>query len=87
MCAARSGTVVTPQAFIHLPALQGRLTPPDASALRVTPAVLVEWDARAREQGRGPDWRLACAVREAARLAVLAQHPPGRTCGSMPTAR
>ncbi len=78
MRAARPWSVVTPQAFIHLPALLGRLTPPDASALRVTPAVLAEWDERARQQGRGPDWRLACEVREAARQALLAQHPPGQ---------
>ena len=78
MCAARAWSVVTPQAFIHLPALLGRLTPPDASALRVTPAVLAEWDERARQQGRGPDWRLPCEVRDAARQALLAQHPAGQ---------
>ena len=33
-------------AFLHLPELQGRLTPAHASGLRLTDEVLAEWDAR-----------------------------------------
>lgn len=69
---------MNPQAFVHLPALRERLTPPDQSAVRVTPQVLAEWDERARQQGQGPDWRLPCPEREAGRQAVMARHPPGQ---------
>ena len=39
------------KAFLHLPELQGRLTPAHASGLRLTDEVLAEWDAQARCQG------------------------------------
>lgn len=57
--------------FTHLPQLRDRLTPPQQSALRVTPDVLALWDQHAREQGRPADWRLADAQREHTRRAVL----------------
>ena len=45
-------------AFLHLPELQGRLTPAHASGLRLTDEVLAEWDAQARCQGLPAHWRL-----------------------------
>lgn len=62
--------------FTHLPQLRGRLTPPQDSALRVTPDVLAVWDRHAREQGRPADWRLADAQREITRHTVLGK--PGQ---------
>lgn len=60
--------------FVHLPSLRDRLRPPAASALRVTPEVLAEWDQRARAQGRPENWRLPDAQREDSRRAVLGGH-------------
>mgnify|MGYP006171262479 CR=1 FL=1 len=40
-----------PNAFLHLPELQGRLTPAHDSGLRLTDEALAEWDAQARSQG------------------------------------
>ncbi len=57
--------------FAHLPHLQGKLTPADESALRVTVEVLAEWDQRARNLGRPVDWRLSNQAIEASRRAVL----------------
>ena len=65
---------MTPRAFIHLPELAGRLTPADASGLRLTDEVLAAWDAQAREQGLPPDWRLPDAEVERSRQTVLAGH-------------
>ncbi len=48
---------MTPDAFKHLPSLRQRIKHPDASELRVTPARLAAWDARAQALGRAPDWR------------------------------
>lgn len=62
-----------PHAFRHLPELQGRLTPPQASGLRLTDEVLAAWDAQARQQGLSADWRLPDDVVERSRQAVLAQ--------------
>ncbi|MBD9392745.1 gamma-glutamylcyclotransferase [Acidovorax sp. ACV01] len=67
-------------AFLHLPELQGRLTPVHASGLRLTDEVLAEWDAQARGQGLPAHWRLPDADVERSRRHVLttitAQHDP-----------
>ena len=63
---------MTPQAFMHLPELEGRITPPEASGLRLTDEVLAAWDAQARAQGLPDDWRLPDADVERSRQAVLA---------------
>lgn len=63
---------MTPRAFTHLPELAGRLTPADASGLRLTDEVLAAWDAQARAQGLPPDWRLPDEEVERSRQAVLA---------------
>ncbi len=67
----------TNDAFRHLPDLRGRLTPIEQSAVRMTPEVLAAWDARARDLGRSPDWRLTDDVREANRRATLGALQPG----------
>lgn len=63
---------VPPSAFVHVPELEGRLTPADASGLRLTDAVLAEWDAQARCQGLPADWRLPDDDVERSRREVLA---------------
>jgi cation transport protein ChaC len=54
-----------------LPHLRERIAPPEASALRVTPQLLQEWDQRARDQGRADDWRWSDERLEATRIALL----------------
>lgn len=60
-----------PNAFAHLPELQGRLTPASASGLRLTDEVLAEWDAQARSQGLPAHWRLPDSEVEQSRRDVL----------------
>ena len=64
---------MAPDAFVHLPALRGRVTPPEQSALRVTDAVLAHWDRRAHELGRPPHWRWTEQALEASRRSVLGE--------------
>ena len=59
-------------AFLHLPELQGRLTPAHASGLRLTDELLAEWDAQARCQGLPAHWRLPDHEVEQSRCEVLA---------------
>lgn len=61
-----------PNAFLHLPELQGRLTPAHASGLRLTDEALAEWDAQARSQGLPEHWRLPDSEVERSRREVLA---------------
>lgn len=58
--------------FVHLPELEGRLTPAHASGLRLTDEVLAEWDAQARCQGLPAHWRLPDGDVERSRQEVLA---------------
>jgi cation transport protein ChaC len=67
-----------PDPFRHLPQLRERIAPADDSPLRITPELLARWDERAREQGRGPDWRLSDAQLEATRIALLGDGSDGR---------
>ena len=63
-------------AFLHLPQLRGRVTPPEQSTLRVTPALMAAWDERARLAGREACWRWTDEQIEASRQTVLgAWHP------------
>lgn len=64
--------------FAHLPDLRDRVKPAHVSELRVTPEVLAQWDERARELGRPPNWRLPDHEREASRHALLGPMPPAR---------
>jgi len=69
---------LSPDAFIHLPTLFGRLIPPEQSALRFTPEVLAAWDERARELGRPADWRLSDQQIEDSRRRMLGELPRGQ---------
>jgi glutathione-specific gamma-glutamylcyclotransferase len=69
--AKHEGTPVTTDAFRHLPALRERITPAQASELRVTPELLAAWDERARHLGRPADWRLSDQELEASHRAML----------------
>jgi len=62
---------LTPDAFMHLPALRHRIKHPDASELRVTPARLAAWDARAQALGRAADWRHSDQQLEDSHCALL----------------
>ena len=68
----------TEDPYRHLPQLRDRIAPAERSALRVTPELLAQWDQRAAEQGRGADWRLSDAQREASRRALLGPWLQGR---------
>jgi cation transport protein ChaC len=70
--------IASPDPFVHLPHLRGRLTPADASGVRVTPAVLAGWDAHAASFGLGAQWRWPDERREADRRAHLAALAPGQ---------
>lgn len=69
---------MTSDPFIHLPALRGRLVPPDKSGVRVTPEVLALFDEHARRAGKPPNWRLSEEQREASRREVLGGMAPGQ---------
>lgn len=69
---------LTADAFVHLPALRGKLTPPEQSGLRVTPERVAAWDEGARARGLPADWRLSDQELEARRLALLGDHLDGR---------
>ena len=68
----------TPDAFVHLPGLRGKLTPAEQSTLRATPEFLARWDERARSRGLPADWRLTDEQLEASRRALLGEHLGGR---------
>ena len=61
---------MTPDAFVHVPGLRGRITPPERSELRATPAVLADWDEHARSLGRA-NWRWTDETLERSRRDVL----------------
>lgn len=61
-----------PNAFLHLPELQGQLIPAHDSGLRLTDEMLAEWDAQARSQGLPAHWRLPDTEVERSRGEVLA---------------
>jgi cation transport protein ChaC len=65
---------VNADAFIHLPDLQGRVTHPSKSLLRLTPEMFAMWEQRARSAGWPVGWRLPDEVIEASRLEVLGDH-------------
>lgn len=58
-------------AFSHLAQLSGKILLANDSALRATDEVLAAWDAQARLQGLGPNWRWSDDALEASRGSVL----------------
>lgn len=64
--------------FIHLPELRDRLKAADASDLRVTAEVLLQWDERAKRLGRPANWRLTDEVLERTRRETLGDFAPPR---------
>ena len=66
-----------PDAFVHLPALRGKLKPAEQSGLRTTAHTLAQWDERARARGLPPNWRLSDEELEATRQALLGPHVAG----------
>ena len=64
--------LLPPEAFLHVPALAGKVLEPEKSALRLTPERLEELDRIARENGYGENWRLSDEEREATRTGLLA---------------
>jgi cation transport protein ChaC len=68
---------LTADAFIHLPDLEGRVTHPSKSLLRLTPEMFAMWEQRARAAGWPVGWRLPDEQIEASRLALLGDYPEG----------
>ena len=65
---------MSPDIFMHLPALRGKLKPAEASELRGTPERVAAWDERARALGYPPSWRLSDQQLESTRRALLGEH-------------
>lgn len=65
---------MTPDAFVHLPTLRGKLKPVETSELRGTWERVAAWDQRARALGHPPSWRLSDRQLEDTRHALLGQH-------------
>jgi len=68
---------LTQDAFIHLPNLRERVTPPEKSLLRLTPEMFAMWEQRARAAGLPANWRLSDEIIEASRLTLLGEHGNG----------
>jgi cation transport protein ChaC len=65
--------LLPPEAFLHVPALAGKIIAPERSSFRLSPGWLTEIDRIARENGYPENWRLTDAEREATRAQVLAR--------------
>jgi glutathione-specific gamma-glutamylcyclotransferase len=65
---------LTQDAFIHLPDLRDRVTPPEKSLLRLTPEMFAMWEQRAQAAGFPPNWRLSDDVIEDSRRVLLGDH-------------
>ena len=68
---ARPDSVLSADAFIHLPNLRDRVTDPEQSLLRLTPEMFAMWERRAKAAGFPAGWRLPDEVIERSRLALL----------------
>ena len=62
---------LSPDAFMHVPMLIGKIIEPKNSAFRISLASFEEWDRRAAAAGN-PQWRRSHEDREATRRAALA---------------
>ena len=65
--------LLPPEAFLHVPALAGKIVAPEQSFFRLSRDWLAELDRAARENGYPATWRLSDAEREATRAGVLAR--------------
>jgi len=66
--------LLPPEAFVHVPALAGKIIPPEQSFFRSARERLADFDRMASELGHPPSWRLTHRAREATRAAALAGH-------------
>jgi cation transport protein ChaC len=64
--------LLSPDAFIHVPILFGKIVEPEKSTFRVSLATFEDWDRRAAQAGYGVNWRRSHENREATRSAALA---------------
>jgi cation transport protein ChaC len=64
--------LLSPDAFVHLPSLAGKIVEPEKSFFRFSPEWMSQFDRMARERGLPPDWRLTDEAREATRAAAMA---------------
>ena len=78
--------LLSPDAFVHLPALAGKIVEPEKSFFRLSRERMSEFDRLARERGLPPDWRLTDEAREATRAARDGRAIQA-TCGCLPTVR
>jgi|KBSSwiStaDraftv2_1062776.scaffolds.fasta_scaffold00897_8 cation transport protein ChaC len=65
--------LLPPEAFLHVPALAGKVLAPERSFFRRSRDWLADLDRAARENGYPESWRLSDAEREATRAGVLAR--------------
>jgi cation transport protein ChaC len=64
--------LLSPNAFVHVPMLAGKIIEPEKSTFRVSLATFEDWDRRAAQAGYGPNWRRSHQDREATRTTALA---------------
>ena len=64
--------LLSPEAFIHVPMLSGKIIEPEKSTFRVSLATFGDWDKRAAEAGYRQNWRHSHEDREATRNTALA---------------
>jgi len=64
--------LLPPEAFVHVPALAGKIIAPEQSYFRQAIERLADFDRMASEHGYPPTWRLTHEAREATRAAALA---------------
>jgi glutathione-specific gamma-glutamylcyclotransferase len=64
--------LLSPDAFIHVPMLAGKIVEPEKSTFRVSLATFEDWDRRAAAAGYGANWRRSHEDREATRRTALA---------------
>jgi cation transport protein ChaC len=65
--------LLPPEAFVHVPALAGKIVEPEKSFYRLSRERLAELDRSARDNGYPENWRLTDEQREATRAEVLAR--------------
>ena len=64
--------LLTPEAFMYVPMLTGKILEPEKSTFRISRETFAEWDKRAAEAGYGENWRRTHEDREATRSSALA---------------